>query len=720
MKNFPPIAVAFGLTIASASAQNAVALPQQEEKEKQEQAVEKQQEKIAQQANIEFAGNAAFGEKELRLQLKEQIATIEQYGLTSARGDDAAFFLELFYKKHGYARVEVRYTLEGGNRLRLDITEGPLVRLGAIQFIGNRSLPEQKLWEHAVGPTRERYSKMRSSLPFVSADLDEGADLVERYYLSQGFVDCVVDKPRYDYVNPDLVNVQITVHEGQRYFFGSLSFAGDTIYGPETLRGQILDLLKQPYTEGRLADIPRRLQAYFKARGYFAVKVDAFADPTLAINGRVPVRVTVAPGRIYYFDGVTVKGTQKLRPSYLVNRFRNLNGTPYSPDTLDKKFRALMRTSLFNNLQINPTPVDGDRLRLDITVEEAKPQEFGFSVGYGSFVGGILGVQYSNRDPFGYGRPITMSAEYSTRGYKGDITFEDPYLFESDYDLKARLWALTFDFQGYTKFELGGRLALTRKLTEQYEVGLIFSARHVEITSATISPILLGDASYLVNAIGFTQTLDLRKDPLVAPRGLIVDNTLDFASSAFGSEIDLLRTTARVSYYLPFAPESAVVGGAEELTKSRLQRWFEQSSLAFGARGGIVYPLDYSGSEALALPIDERFFSGGATTVRSFAERELGPHDLKGNPIGGEFFTVFNVEYTFPIYGELLGAVFFDAGNLLPSAGSPSVDDMRYAIGAGLRYNLPIGPIRLDYGVNPDPHFDEASGAFHFSFGFAF
>ena len=92
----------------------------------------------------------------------------------------------------------------------------------------------------------------------------------------------------------------------------------------------------------------------------------------------------------------------------------------------------------------------------------------------------------------------------------------------------------------------------------------------------------------------------------------------------------------------------------------------------------------------------------------------------RGNPLGGEFFTVFNVEYTFPIYGELLGAVFVDAGNLLPEASNPSLDDMRYGIGPGLRYNLPIGPIRLDYGVNPNPRKDEARGAFHFSFGFAF
>jgi outer membrane protein insertion porin family len=710
----------FTFTLGAAHAQNATELPQQKEKQKQERAVAKQQEKVAQRANLEFRGNTAFDDKELRSQLKEQIATIEQYGLSSARGDDMAFFLGLFYKKHGYAHVQVRYEIEG-DRLRLDVTEGPLVHLGKIQFSGQKNIGADKLFEYAVGPTRQRYSKLQSLLPFVSSDVEEGATLVERFYISEGYVDAKVEKPQYNFVQPDLVDALMVVHEAEQYHFGNIDFIGPTIYGAETLRAQLNDLISQPYTDARVADIPRRLQAYYKARGYYAVKVDASADPTTATHARVPVRVTIDPSHIYYFDGVTVTGTQALHPSYLVNRFKKLQGQPYSPDVLDKKFRELMRTSLFNILQINPTPINGNQLRLDISLEEAKRQQLGFSIGYGSFEGAIFGVQYSNRDLFGYGRPLTTSIEVSERGYKGDILYEDPYLFESDYAFKARLSAITFDFDGYSKFELGGRFTLSRKLTDQYEVALVYAGRHVEITDSTIKPAeLLGQDSYFVSSIGLTQTLDLRKNPLVAPRGFVFDNTVDVASNTIGSDVDFLRTTARASYYLSFAPEPSVVGG-ENREKSGFRRWFERSLLAFGARAGVIYPLDTSTRpEALAIPIDERFFNGGSTTVRSFGERELGPHDRRGNPIGGEFYTIFNVEYTFPLYGELKGAVFVDAGNLLPDASEPGFDDMRYGIGAGLRYDLPIGPVRLDYGVNPDPRPTEDFGAFHFSFGFAF
>ena len=120
------------------------------------------------------------------------------------------------------------------------------------------------------------------------------------------------------------------------------------------------------------------------------------------------------------------------------------------------------------------------------------------------------------------------------------------------------------------------------------------------------------------------------------------------------------------------------------------------------------------------MPIDERFFNGGSTTVRSFAERELGPHDENGYPIGGEAFSVFNIEYIVPIWNALSAAVFTDAGNVQGEFADAGVENMRYAVGLGLRYKLPIGPVRVDYGLNPDPKEEEAMGAFHFSFGFAF
>ncbi|MEP6821516.1 MAG: BamA/TamA family outer membrane protein [Chthoniobacterales bacterium] len=677
----------------------------------------KQQEEVAQTSNLTIIGATAFKEEELRSQLKEQLTSIAALGLTAARADDTAFLLELFYRKRGFEKANVTYSISG-NQLRLVIDEGARITLNEVAFSGNAHVGSDKLLEFVEGPTREHSNTVSGSLPFVRDDLTEGADLVRRLYISEGFLNVTVQEPQYRFLaGGSQVNVRIAISEGQQYFFGDIRFGGQPIFEAEALRQEMAGLLREPYTDGRLADIPRRLEAYYKKRGYYAVKVNAMGEPQGARGGRVPVRITIAPGPIYYFDGSNVTGLQRLRPSFVTKRFNKLSGKKYNPALVDDTFRDLLKTGLFNILKIKPEPIEGNQLHLQISAEEAKAKEFGFSGGYGTFLGFIAGASYTDRNIFGTGRSLGTSVEYSGRSYTGAVVFEDPYFLNTDYRLRLRAFGTKFDFDGYSKFEYGGRAELERQFNKQYKLTAVLGARKVDVTEKGIDPVFLGRTNYLINTIGYAQTLDLRKNPLAEPRGFVFDNTFDYAGNAIGSQVELVRATGRVSYYLPFAKENKVVNvnpSALEEEESGWERWFRRSLFAVGARAGVVQGLNGSG-----VPIDERFYNGGGTSVRSFAERDLGPMS-NGNPIGGEFFTVFNVEYTFPIYGELKLAVFGDAGNLLPRAEDASLDNLRFGVGLGLRYALPVGPLRIDYGVNPNRRAGEAFGAFHFSFGFAF
>src|SRR2546430_14969858 len=109
-----------------------------------------------------------------------------------------------------------------------------------------------------------------------------------------------------------------------------------------------------------------------------------------------------------------------------------------------------MRTGLFNVLQIKPVPVDGHLLRLDISAEEAKSKEFGFLIGYGTFEGAIGGVQWGDRDLFGYGRPLTTSVEVSQRSYKGENLYENPFFFDTGFFFRTRPAAFPFSFACFT------------------------------------------------------------------------------------------------------------------------------------------------------------------------------------------------------------------------------------------------------------------------------
>src|SRR5438874_8567809 len=229
------------VTLAFQVAAQSVDVVRPEDQQKARRAVVKEQEKRAKQASIiEFRGQQAFKDKDLRVALKEEITTIEDFGLSPARADDLAFFLEVFYRKHGYAKVDVHYVLESASRLRLDITEGPRFVLQTVVFDGNTREPADKLFEYMVGPTRERYSRLEKTLPFVATDMEEGTHLVQRFYIAEGFLDVVVDPPRYKFPRQsNEVEVIVPIHEGRQYFFGSISFTGQTVYGAEALRGQI-------------------------------------------------------------------------------------------------------------------------------------------------------------------------------------------------------------------------------------------------------------------------------------------------------------------------------------------------------------------------------------------------------------------------------------------------------------------------------------------------
>ena len=465
-----------------------------EEQQKARRAVVKEQEKRAKRASIiEFRGEQAFKEKELRVALKEEITTIEDFGLSPARADDLAFFLEVFYRKHGYAKVDVHYVIESGDRLRLDINEGPRFMLSQVIFDGNAHEPRgQTLRIHGGSDTRAIFTLGKKTAlcgcRSGGGHASGAAVLCCRRFSERGMSILRVTNFRLEAVRS---MSSVPIHEGRQYFFGNITFSGQTVYGSEALRGQISDLLQRPYTELRVEDIPRRLEAYFKARGYYDVKVVADGTPDVAVNGRVPVHIVVSPGAVYHFDGVTVTGLRRLHPGFVTKRFTRLEGKTYSPDVLDERFRTLMKTGQFNLLQIKPVPVDGHLLRLDISAEEAKSKEFGFWGGFDTYEGALAGVQVGDRDLFGYGRPLTATIEVSQRSYRGEILYEDPFFFDTDFVFTAKAFALTFDYDGYTKFEVGGRFELSRKITKYDEASLTFSARHVEITDSQIRPSFL-------------------------------------------------------------------------------------------------------------------------------------------------------------------------------------------------------------------------------------
>ena len=654
--------------------------------------------------NIQFAGATKFSAAQLRGAIADQINAISAQGLTPASADDTAFFLGVFYHRQGYSQADVRWEIRG-SVLVLKINEGPLTRITEVTFGGNTLATSGTMSGYLLGATQERFPREKGRLPYVEEDIQTGVDLISGLYQSEGYLHSTV-KPAEAHFSPDKtsVSLHVDIHEGTQYRFGKITFTGDLVFYPQKeLTDKLAPFSTKPYTQDGVTNMQRAVVYFYKTHGYFRVKVTAESNPDSAANGIVPVNFNIESGSLFRFDGVSVTGLDRLHKNFLPRRFAKLKGQVYDPRKLNEEFEAMMRTGLFKKLTINPRALPSNKVELDMDVEEAKAKEVGVGVGYDTFEGAILGLTLGDHDFLGSGRSLTSTVEYAQRFLRGEILFSDPWFLESDYAAQYKLYALTQEDLGYSKDETGFRAELKRDLTKQLEATVFFLARQVSIQRQGIGPTVIGKPNYLVNSLGATATYDLRDSKINPTKGLILNTTADVASSVLGSSLDFLRATYRLSYYLP-------------VTKKKVDQIDQVTSmLAFGARGGFILPMQGQSE----IPIDERFFNGGARSVRSFTEMKLGPKESHHFPIGGDTFATYNVEYTFPIYGDLQGALFGDAGSVGQSL-SKGEGELRYAIGGGIRYRLPIGPLRIDYGYNPSRKPDESIGAFQVTFGVAF
>ena len=248
-----------------------------------------------------------------------------------------------------------------------------------------------------------------------------------------------------------------------------------------------------------------------------------------------------------------------------------------------------------------------------------------------------------------------------------------------------------------------GSVQLSQKLSKPSTILYRFSYRRVSTSNLLIDPNLIPLLSQPVRVgiLSSNYIQDRRDDSTDAHKGIY--NTVDVgvASKFFGSQIDMVR------------------GLASNATYHRIRK---NLVLAREVTFGDIIPFRYGSRTSnveLAVPFPERFFGGGGTSLRAFPENQAGPRDLTtGFPIGGTAVLFHKTELRFPLVGANISAVVFhDAGNVYSTLGNLSFrfhqrdvkdfDYMVHAVGFGIRYRTPIGPVRVDlaYSINPPRFF---------------
>ncbi len=683
---------------------------------------------------IIFEGNREFSDKDLQ----EEIVSLPGEVLSEPRLKDDVAVIYGLYEKEGYLQAEVAYQekLEpesGEATIIFDIKEGREVRIREITIEGAVKVDEDDLLDLMKTKCR---SLFRSGI-FEEARFEADLERIIYYYRSHGYLDVKIKDVEKTFSDDGTkMYIRITVEEGKEYFTGEIKVLGNENFPAEELVALLKLKPGEVFTFEALRADARAGQDFYSSRGY----IDASIRPQAVYNQtteRMDVNYVIKENRISYVGRIDIRGNEISRDIVIRRELAVKPGELFDGVKVDRSRERLYNLGYFQRVNIDPVPTSVANVKdLTIRVEEKKTGEFMFGVGYSSiddFIG-FVEIGQGNFDLFnppyfmGGGQKMKIRAEFGTTRSNYQLSFTEPWLFGIPLSFGVDLYRRTWGWSDYDEKRIGGDIRLRRRLTDFLEAGLTYRLENVEIYNVDNNAdqsIKDEEGTNLISSLTPSLTRDTRDSFLIPTRGM--KNTLSFEVAG------------------------GMMGGDKEFTKTNFSSSFYQTIIPghiLGFRFRMGTARAYGGTEEV--PVYERFYLGGANTIRGFRYREVGPRQIdpntgefEDNPRGGDSMIMGSVEYTFPIWDMIRGAVFFDIGNVWMDnlwedtdtgqtdkfLGNRWLKSLNSGAGIGLRLYLPIGPIKLDYGWPivagpPDEGesrgWNDTGGRFHFNIGYAF
>lgn len=680
---------------------------------------------------ISFEGNEAISEEKLREAASAELEDFAKEGQTRADADDAAYQMETLYRSLGYAFAEVNYDYdrdESEVRVLYLVSEGPQVFLRAVTLEGTDAVsPEELMPFFAAGKkgitgnvlelfTPGMAKDSKDAVPYVGATIEEAAGGIGDYYYGKGFIEAVVEDPLTVFSEDrSLADVTVRIHEGPGHAVHRVDFSGDLLPATEAALSKVAEKLEGSVYRGREKSVLKsRVMAIYGNAGYADVRVEV-NDSRGEEPGEVILEAAVVSGPRVKIGGIAIEGHMKTRESFIRKRITFAPGDWYEVRKAQESMSNLYRTGLFT--EVTPTlEGEGEVRDATISVKELPSRVALADVGWGSYEKLRGRIGFEERNFYGTGRLAGAEIGGSLKSFFIRTRFSDPWFLGTKFTASLPFEYVIREEPSYSEERIDLSALLTRTLAKRTTVSLKYSYEFVNTTRLEgVDPSPDLDEEYNLSAIRLRLSRDRRNDLFYPSGGWRGSTSFEIADPLLGGDISYLRLT--------FAGELFLSLGEKTVFATRYAM-------------GLLYPT----RDETALPLPERFFNGGESTVRSFKEDQLGPKDLEGDPTGGIGGNVVNLELRRRLVGNWAGSLFVDIGNVVPnqsrieqglppyeSAGDAFEDavedffsDFSYAVGAGIQYLLPVGPARMDVAVNPDPEEGEEQWLAHFTLGMAF
>jgi len=644
--------------------------------------------------NIRFENNRVYESEELFEVVGTSTGSILNiYKLNN----DVDKLKHLYYEKN-YHNCRISYDVKPLKKHQADIVfnieEGEKVKITQITFEGNKYFDDDDIKDEMQTREKGFWSFLTSSGELDETELDNDVLRIESLYKNNGFIDVKVSDPVVN-MGTEKITIRFKIDEGNQYKNGVVSIKGDILTTEEELLALLVSQKSELYNRELIRKDMITLNDFYANQGYANVRVIPRADRNDA-EPIVNISFDIDKGPLVYFNRIIISGNEKTRDKVIRRELAIEEQGLYSMKKIQRSNRNLVFKDYFQKIDIKPVETkEANKRDVQVTVEEKSTGSFSFGGGFSSDDGAFGQFSVEERNLFGKGQTGKFTIRMSGENALYDIGFTEPWLFDKPISAGFNVYKFENEYDYYEKDAMGLTLrGSVRRFWDYTTFGVTYNIEKFDIEDVKPKHTSVNEGSYLTSSIMPYISYDSRNHSFVPTRGMCHKLSVEYAGKLLGGEIDFTKYMVESAVFFPL---------------------FWKFSAGIYAKGG--YLDDRTDGDP---DIDwERFYLGGISSIRGFDNTDInGTRAGSSIEVGGETYCQFNVEMVFPIAQEqaVYGVLFYDRGDVYRDGETIDLGNQFSSSGFELRWNSPMGPIRLAYGMVIDGKDIKSTGEGQFDF----